>query len=332
MRKAIVGTSLMLSLLSGGDSLVHDGENRKVSEDMKNEVSRIITMDNSIIEQTLKEDVVQRELARFKKESEFKRKIGQIREAIEKDIDPKETRVLLIGISKYKFLTAIDASENDVDDINRFFRKNYLISKKNIFVLKNRKATKAHILKYLSEISEMTPQDKKIIVYFSGHGIALDKDNMPTENFTNSDYTGYISPYEADFKYSKKDKKKNIFNPKTRISQKEINDTLKPNQQALLIIDACFGGALIKDIRRKDILISGSDKEVALGIDNKSLFSSTVFNRKSRKHKYSIGETVTNSKERLNTIMTENGSPQQPIIKTESLTLYMRDNSIKDNN
>jgi hypothetical protein len=56
---------------------------------------------------------------------------------------------------------------SDIREMKNFFRCNYDIPESHITTLKDKKADKKHILSAIRKISEKTPDDKKIIIYYT---------------------------------------------------------------------------------------------------------------------------------------------------------------------
>ncbi len=250
---------------------------------------------------------------------------------IDSDIDPEKTRVLLVWINKYKLINNLDTSRNDVREMRNFLISRYKIKESNIVVLTDQRATKRQILRQMRRLSADTPDDKKMIIFFSWHWIALDKKSCEVKDFKKIKYEWYISSYESDMDYSPKIDN-DIYYKKTWISRREINSAVWAHQKNLLILDACFWWAMTKWSKPNEIIISASDKEIAIARaqtnSKMSLFSNAVFETISW-NKKSLWNWVLEAKLKVDEKAKLADSPQEPIIKANRTTYYVRKNKLE---
>lgn len=270
----------------------------------------------------------------LKKEQEINLKLQKIQEAIDKDLDPNATRVLLIWINNYKYVTHLLTPRDDVKMIKKLLILKYWIKKENITVLLDSRATKKRILSKMRKLEKATPDDKKMIIYFSWHWIALDNKWREVLNYDKWGYSWYISPYEANIWYSQKFKS-TIFVRKTRISRQEINKAIWYKQKNLLILDACYSWAMAKWSEDNEVLVTASNKEEAIAAREyskrkTSLFSNAVFGIITWNKQNSLWKAIINSWKKINEQVIIEQSHQEPLIKTWKMTLFVRENRFEE--
>ncbi|EKE28942.1 MAG: hypothetical protein ACD_2C00263G0008 [uncultured bacterium (gcode 4)] len=256
-----------------------------------------------------------------KKQKDHEDKIRLIRDAIDGSIDPKETRVLLIWVSEYKYLSWIGWAVPDTREMRRLFRTRYGIPSKHIYSVKDKQATKRNILGMINKVALETPDDKKIIIYYSWHWIALDSKWREAKKYA-WDYEWYISTYYSDYKYvrvawkNKPSRKIRIYYKDQRISKTEIDEAVWNKQKNLIIVDACYAWALTKNISWNSTIVAASNNEVALWY-SRSLFSWIIMDVISSGRKNTLWEAVTWSGEEMTDKIREWKSPQNPLVETK---------------
>lgn len=313
MRKALLGTILWASIWIFTPEDISNFDNNKVIREVSKKTQIILE---------LKE----------KQETSFK--IKTIQESIDKWIDKNETRAFLIWVSENMYNnTTLWTPWNDIKTLKRLLIKKYWLKKENITLLLDWRATKKKILSEMKRIEKLTPDDKKMIVYFSWHWIALDERWREVKDYKSWNYSWYITPYDA-IPYSKKrDNYKEFL--RTRISRAELNDAIWWNQNNLFILDSCFGWAMAKGSKPNEVLVAASNKEEAIGTRRyskrkTSLFSNAIFQEIVWNNNNSIWWVITNSRNKINELVIIEKSLQEPIIKTNKLTMNIRKNKVEE--
>ena len=152
------------------------------------------------------------------------------------DIDTDETNwgfkgknyLFLIGIDKYQYWPPLKCAVKDIQDFADLLTSRYQFEKSNLIMLKDEEATENNIINMFIDLAEKKiTADDNLIVYFSGHG--CEKAN-----------TGYWIPVDAP---------KN--QPGQFINTAIIADWLKNinSLHTFLIVDACFSGKLVSQLR-----------------------------------------------------------------------------------
>jgi len=136
--------------------------------------------------------------------------------------------LFLIGIDKYQHWPPLKSAVKDIQDFADLLTSRYQFEKANIILLKDEEATENNIINMFIDLSEkrITSEDN-LIVYFSGHGCEKAS-------------TGYWIPVDAP-----KDQ------PGQFINTAIIADWLKNinSLHTFLIVDACFSGKLVSQLR-----------------------------------------------------------------------------------
>jgi uncharacterized caspase-like protein len=136
--------------------------------------------------------------------------------------------LFLIGIDKYQHWPPLKSAVKDVQDFADLLTSRYQFEKSNVIMLKDEAATENNIINMFIDLAEkkITSEDN-LIVYFSGHGCEKAS-------------TGYWIPVDAP-----KDQ------PGQFINTAIIADWLKNinSLHTFLIVDACFSGKLVSQLR-----------------------------------------------------------------------------------
>jgi hypothetical protein len=136
--------------------------------------------------------------------------------------------LFLIGIDKYQHWPPLKCAVKDIQDFADLLISRYQFEKANVIMLKDEDATENNIINMFIDLAEKKiTSDDNLIVYFSGHG--CEKAN-----------TGYWIPVDAP-----KDQ------PGQFINTAIIADWLKNinSLHTFLIVDACFSGKLVSQLR-----------------------------------------------------------------------------------
>ncbi len=150
-------------------------------------------------------------------------------------IPASNTYVLSIGIDEYANLTNLKSSVSDTLLFAETVKKYCFIPEENIFILKNKEATKRNIEDHLKILNSINSEDKDIIFFFSGHGKKIpDLNGDEKDGFDES-----ICPWEF------KEGDELTYFIDDEIAQ--YIDLLESNSRRLtFIIDACFSGHAYK--------------------------------------------------------------------------------------
>ncbi|MCD4664425.1 MAG: caspase family protein [Bacteroidales bacterium] len=175
------------------------------------------------------------------------------------NIDPKSTKVILIGVSEFQDKSFINAPpiRNNVAKLNELLQDEKIIGilQKNILIL-DKNETHSEIYKKIKEFLEQDFTDT-VIFYFAGHGYKTDNGKFffVTNNTIKSFITGTALPW---------DKIKMLCEEGSGI------------QQRFYIIDACHSGAAaLGDDDEELELEDGSALIAAAKADSKSYFQAT---------------------------------------------------------
>jgi len=141
------------------------------------------------------------------------------------DVDDKQKYyALVVAIDDYKS-NEWGALKTPVNDANAI--KDILIGKygfEEVIYLYDEDATRANIINYLDRLAQNVTSNDNILVYFSGHGVELGNE-------------GYWVPADA------KGKERSELIPNSEIKNALAKTEAK---HALVMIDACFSGAIFK--------------------------------------------------------------------------------------
>ncbi len=169
---------------------------------------------------------------------------------------------VVIGIENYQYVPDATYAYNDAEVFREYLSETLGFKKHKIKIATNRKATQAELNKLLSSngwLSRNVVKDKSdIVVYFSGHGIANQKDQS----------TGLL-PFDVDPNYSVGLPLKKLFIDLSELGARSIT----------IFLDACFTGQsrdakmLIADAR--PIIILPKKNQIPENIDILSAASSS---------------------------------------------------------
>jgi hypothetical protein len=137
--------------------------------------------------------------------------------------------LFLIGIDKYKFWPKLNCAVKDVEDFAKLLTTRYQFESSEMTFLKDEQATLKNILSAFRRLSDVVKEQDNLVIYFSGHG----------HEITNS---GYWIPVDAQMG----DENENEFINSAAVVEKLRN--IK-SLHTFLIIDSCFSGSLISQIR-----------------------------------------------------------------------------------
>lgn len=177
--------------------------------------------------------------------------------------------LFLIGIDKYQYWPPLKCAVKDVQDFADIVTSRYQFDKSDIILLKDSDATEKKILSGFKQLAEKVTDQDNLVIYFSGHGHYMAK-------------TGYWIPVNANVGDESEDE---FINTAVIVDRLRTINSL----HTFLIIDACFSGTLITQIRgtapkserykSRRILTSGRAEVVSDGPDGgNSPFASGILN------------------------------------------------------
>lgn len=139
--------------------------------------------------------------------------------------------VFAIGIDRYAYWPPLKCAVKDVQDFTGVLTARYQFDKKEVTMLTNTEATEKNILAGLRSLVQRVTDQDNVIIYFSGHG-----------HYDELTKTGYWIPVDAPLATENEDQ---------FINTAIIVDRLKAinSLHTFLIIDACFSGTLLTQIR-----------------------------------------------------------------------------------
>lgn len=136
-----------------------------------------------------------------------------------------------IGIDKYEHWPTLQCAVKDVKDFTNLLIDRYQFDEKNVITLHDKKATEKNILTgFRKLVGEITEEDN-LVIYFSGHG-----------HYDEVTKTGYWIPVDA---HQGEENEYEFINTAIIVDRlKNINSL-----HTFLIVDACFSGTLVTQIR-----------------------------------------------------------------------------------
>lgn len=137
--------------------------------------------------------------------------------------------LFVIGIDRYQYWPPLKCAVKDIEDFVEIVTTRYQFEKSDIVCLKDDEATEKRILAGFTSFSKRITKDDNLIIYFSGHGHYMAN-------------TGFWIPVDAHMGDDCEDE---------YINTAIVVDKLRTisSLHTFLIIDACFSGTLITQIR-----------------------------------------------------------------------------------
>jgi uncharacterized caspase-like protein len=139
--------------------------------------------------------------------------------------------LFVIGIDKYQHWTPLKCAVKDVRDFVKILTERYQFDESQVFTLLNEEGTQKNILHTFRELAKKITSNDNLIIYFSGHG-----------HYDEVSKTGYWIPVDAETGH---ENEYQFINTAIIVDRLRGIDTL----HTFLIIDACFSGTLITQIR-----------------------------------------------------------------------------------
>ncbi|HET8737042.1 MAG TPA: caspase family protein [Pricia sp.] len=136
-----------------------------------------------------------------------------------------------IGIDSYKHWDDLNCAVKDIEDFTELLLERYQFRQEYITILKNEEGTRKNILNKLREITQKITDEDNLILYFSGHG-----------HYDEVTESGFWIPFDAELGYENED---DFLDTATIVHKLRFIDT----KHTFLIIDACFSGTLLTQIK-----------------------------------------------------------------------------------
>lgn len=139
--------------------------------------------------------------------------------------------LFIIGIDQYKHWPPLRCAVKDVQDFTGILTNRYQFEKKDVTLLKDEEATEKNILAGFKQLAKEITEEDNLVIYFSGHG-----------HFDEITQAGYWIPVDAGM--GEEHEHQFIDNAVIRGRLAAIRSL-----HTFLIVDACFSGTLISQIR-----------------------------------------------------------------------------------
>ena len=139
---------------------------------------------------------------------------------------------LIIGINEYENHPNLKTAINDADAVAKLLEERYFFEKENIIILKDREATKDHIMREFRDlVATKVKKGDNVFIYYAGHGW-----------FDDILESGYWVTAEATKSPATFLENNTIYKFIAALDKKGV-------QHVLLVSDSCFSGSFTKDHR-----------------------------------------------------------------------------------
>ena len=158
---------------------------------------------------------------------------------IEKSDIYDDSWALIIGIDKYENVQNLNYAVKDAESFKDVLINTFDFPKRNITLLKDKKATKNAIIRAFSDITKKANEKDRVIIYFAGHGETMD---LPEGG-----EMGYLLPVDAD---------DDLFVSAIAMDDLKRISLMSKAKHLLYLIDACYGGIAAVGSRSLDAKIT----------------------------------------------------------------------------
>jgi hypothetical protein len=144
-------------------------------------------------------------------------------------------KAVLIGINEYAKQTGLAGCINDVLDVEALLRSRNIVDVSDIVVLTDKEATKAAIVKALTELVDELETGDRGYVHFSGHGVRMQSNDVSEPDGMDE----VLCPYDFDWTTD------------TSITDNEllaILNKLELGSRVILSIDSCHSGDFLRGL------------------------------------------------------------------------------------
>ena len=193
----------------------------------------------------------------------------------------RDSWAVVIGIDDYAKWPKLRYAVHDAESIREVLIERYQFKPENVFLLRNREATRENILSLLGDKlanPELVKHDDRVFVFFAGHGA--------TRRLPSGRELGYIIPAEADLQNFQGQ-------AISMTSFQDISEAI-PAKHVLFVMDSCYSGLaltrgvapstgqnFLEEISRRSVrqmlTAGGGDQQVADGGPNgHSVFTWTL--------------------------------------------------------
>lgn len=142
-----------------------------------------------------------------------------------------ENYLFTIGIDKYQHWPPLKCAVKDVQDFTKVVTDRYQFEEKNVITLQDEEATERNILSGFRDLVRQITEEDNLVIYFSGHG-----------HYDEVTKTGYWIPVDA---HTGEEYEYEFINTAIIVDRLRTISSL----HTFLIVDACFSGTLITQIR-----------------------------------------------------------------------------------
>jgi uncharacterized caspase-like protein len=152
--------------------------------------------------------------------------------SLHKEYSSGTNYALVIGINEYESHPNLKTAINDANAVAKLLEEKYFFEKQNIVFLKDRDATKDHIMREFRDlVAEKVKKGDNVFIYYAGHGW-----------FDDILESGYWVTAEATKSPATFLENNTIYKLIAALDRKGV-------QHVLLVSDSCFSGSFTKDHR-----------------------------------------------------------------------------------
>jgi len=137
------------------------------------------------------------------------------------------SHALVVGINNYQHASPLGYAIRDSEETSQVLMDEFGFDEKNIILLTDANATRAHIIDSFLSYVDKTEVDDRIVFFFAGHGYTFSGHRGEV---------GYLVPYDGDT---------HSLSTLIRWDEFTRNAELIPAKHILFIMDACYGGLVI---------------------------------------------------------------------------------------
>ena len=130
---------------------------------------------------------------------------------------------LIIGIDKYENVQNLNYAVKDAESINDILINTFDFPGDNVFLLKNKEATKQNIIQAFSDITKKAQERDRVVIYFAGHGKTMD---LPEGG-----EMGYLLPVDGN---------DDLFVSSIAMDDLKRISLMSKAKHLLYLIDACY--------------------------------------------------------------------------------------------
>lgn len=144
------------------------------------------------------------------------------------------SHAFIIGMNEYEHLSTLSTAVQDAKELARVLADEHAYSVHPPLL----NATRSQLVKLLTEeLPKLVKKDDRVLIYFAGHGIALDSDDHPK---------GYLVPIDAE-----------PGEEESLVAMDVLHKAIHqlPCKHGLIILDCCFAGAFKWSTGYRDVVL-----------------------------------------------------------------------------